>query len=123
MKTISLICGNSRYECRDFQVVAYRDDYVSLEDFKDCFFVEGLTVMGYLACAAFYVRNQDYSGAFNNSIEVCDMLNYFLQLKNDGYSESEALSLVAALYPEHFKYLAKFGYQSPPEEGGAVDAK
>lgn len=123
MATLSLLGRDrERHEFYDFTVEVWR----SPESLRRYFVLVGresglfmsLTVMLYPVFDDCQILE-----VYDNSLEVCDMLNYFLQLKNDDYSESEALQLVGALYPEHFKYLTEFGYESPPEEGGAVDVE
>lgn len=117
MATLSLCGSSSRRAYERFIVEAWRD-----EDLEDCYLLEGRTnTCEYYAFRTFFVRNQDYASAFHDAVDVCGMLNYLLELKKEGRTESEALQLTAALYPEHFKYLAEFGYESPSEEGGVAD--
>ena len=74
------------------------------------------------SCSIYTLMNFRIDGsfedAFDESLSVCDMLNYLLSLKYDGHSESEALQMTAVLYPDHFKYLDVLGFQPSSQEGG-----
>ncbi len=122
MITLDLMCQDRIRHCfRNFYVEAWRSDFIG----KSYFCLIGLCSnqnFRYIVWS-FPIEHENYADVFNESVDVCDMLNYLLDLKSKAFSDSEALQLVAALYPEHFKYLAEFGYESPPEEGGAADAR
>ena len=106
----------SAYDC--FQIELCRDD--------DCNKI--LRLKGHHVDLCMYITIRTFGvdeESMETALEVCDMLNYlieileyFIEVQRDGHNEILALQMVAAMFPEHFKYLAELGYVSPSEEGG-----
>lgn len=98
----------------------------------DCFCVEAyrsedgeslLALLGSSCSLDMYLTFRNFHiSRCDEVLDLCDMLNYILELISSGASEKSALSHAAGLYPDVFKYLAVFGYESPSEEGGVADA-
>lgn len=104
--SISLSVAGCRTRFSDFQVIACRID----KEVK--FLLQGFSVdlCGYMVICDFSAPELDLA------LDVCGMLNQFVEFLLDGYSERQSRGCMAILFPDTFKYLAEFGYQLSDQE-------
>lgn len=101
----------SDYDC--FQIELCRD-----EDCNKILRLEGhhVNLCMWMTIRVFKVDEE----SMDDALEICEMLNFLIEVISDGNSEVDALEVTETLYLEHFKYLAELGYQSPSEGGGVA---